>query len=115
MRQEVGETDECRIRQRADPHVAGDGAFHRAGLAVQRRRVGEDFGGFRKQPLAGGRQRHSRRTALEELHAELVLQRLDLGAERRLAQVQPLGRPGEVAEFGDRGKTAKLIELHILG
>ena len=104
--QEIGETDELGIGERADADMAGDRAFHRAGLAVQRGGVGEDLGRLREQPLAGRRERHPGRAAFEQLHAELVLERLDLGAQRGLAQVQPLGGPGEMAGFGDGDKAA---------
>ena len=46
---------------------------------------------------ARGGQHHAARHALEQRDAELVLERLDLRADRRLADVQPLGGAGQVA------------------
>ena len=39
--------------------------------------------------------------AVDELHAELALELLDLPAQRRLGHVQPLGGPPEVQFLGD--------------
>ena len=44
----------------------------------------------------------------EELHAQLTLQALDLEAERRLGDAQPLGRPAEVQLLGDGHEVAQL-------
>ena len=59
-----------------------------------------------------GRQHHAARDALEQRDAELVLQRLDLRADGRLADVQLLRGARQVTEFGDGGKAAQLVELH---
>ena len=48
-----------------------------------------------------GRQRHRPRGAVDELHAEFVLELLDLPAQRRLRHVQPLGGPPEVQFLRD--------------
>ena len=55
---------------------------------------------------------HPARGAVEQRHPELVLERLDLGAQRRLADVQPLGGPGQVADLGDHREAAQLVKLH---
>ncbi len=104
--QEVGKADEPGIGQGSDADMAGDRALHGTCLPVQRGRIRQDLGRFREQALAGGCQCHPGRAALEELYAKLVLERLDLRAQCRLAQVQPLGCAGEVTEFGDCRETA---------
>jgi hypothetical protein len=95
--------------------VARDLAFHGARLAVQRGDVGQHPRRLRQKAPAGLGQHHSRGAPVEEQHAELVLQRLDLGGEGRLADVQPFGGPREVRKFGDREEAAQLIELHEVG
>jgi hypothetical protein len=42
------------------------------------------------------------RRAAHQLDAQVLLEEADLAAERRLRDVQPLGRPGEVPLLGDR-------------
>ena len=60
-----------------------------------------------RQELSTGRgQHHAGRGSVEEGDVEFVLQRLDLGRQRRLADVQLLGGPGQVPGFGDGGKTS---------
>ena len=48
-----------------------------------------------------GRQRHRSRRAVDELHAEFVLELLDLPTERRLCHMQTLGGPPEVQFLRD--------------
>ena len=50
--------------------------------------------------------------ALQEPHAQVCFQRLDLAAERRLTQVQPLGRPPEGEFLGDSDEGAKQTRVH---
>src|SRR5262249_29026081 len=50
--------------------------------------------------------------AVEQRDAEALLQRADLAAHRRLAQVQRLARMGEAAGLGDRVEDAQLVPVH---
>jgi hypothetical protein len=65
-----------------------------------------------EQFAAGARNLHAVRGALEQAHGEFLFQRLDLGAQRGLAEVQALGRAGQLPGIGDCRKSAKLIQLH---
>jgi hypothetical protein len=49
----------------------------------------------------------------EQLHAQLPLQGLDLGAERWLGDAQPLGGSAEVQLLGDGDEVAKMSKLHV--
>jgi hypothetical protein len=61
--------------------------------------------GVRQQRRAGLGQLHACTGALEQLHAQLFFKRLDVPGQRRLRDVQPLGRPADVALFcGDDEK-----------
>ena len=68
-----------------------------------------------KQAPARGGERHSRRGALEQRHAQVFFERLDLPRQRGLAQMQGLGGAREMAELGDGDERLKVIELHISG
>src|SRR5690606_9364879 len=52
------------------------------------------------------------RVALDELHAQLLLQLLDLGGERGLAHEAGLGGPSEVAVVGHRHQVAQVSQVH---
>ena len=49
---------------------------------------------------------HASGGAIEKAHIELLLERLDVPADGRLAQVQPFSCPCEVRGFRDCGKCA---------
>jgi hypothetical protein len=46
---------------------------------------------------------------VEQLGAEVLLERGDLTAQRGLGEVQRLGRTGEVAELGHRHESSQLF------
>jgi len=50
--------------------------------------------------------------AMEELDAEFLFELPDLMAERRLAEMQPLGGAAEVQRLGQRDDVAKVAQLH---
>ena len=81
----------------APRHVALD----RLGETAKRGGLGHDLAGRRQELASCGGQRHPGASALEQRDAERLLERPDLGGQRRLADVQPLGRPGQVTQFGD--------------
>src|SRR3546814_7826636 len=61
---------------------------------------------------AGRGQRDAAVVALEQLHAELVFQLLQLRGKRRLRDVQPCGGRGEAALFGNGNEIAQLTQFH---
>ena len=66
----------------------------------------EVFVPLRQQPLTGRGQHHAAGSALEQDQVKLVLQRLDLRADSRLADVQRLRGTGQVTGLGDGDKAA---------
>ena len=53
--------------------------------------------------------------AVKELDPQLFFELADLMAERRLAQIQPLGSAAEVQRLGQRDDVAKMTQLHTGG
>ena len=112
LHQHVAQPQRHRIDHRAEAHQplrrAADllGGRADAGGGVQRAL------GLVEQAPAGLGQLHAARRALEQLDAELVLQRLQLCADGRGAGEYALGRLGQVAFLRDGGEGLQLIELH---
>jgi hypothetical protein len=55
---------------------------------------------------------HALGRADEEHQPQLLLQALDVGTDRRLTRIQPLGRPGEVSLLGHRNEGLQVIQFH---
>jgi len=75
---------------------------------------------LRQHPLRAGEQGLARggegdvpAGPVEELRAELSLQRGDLPAQRGLGEVQALGRPREVPQPGHLDEAAELLQIHV--
>ena len=75
--------------------------------------VGEHAARERQQRLARDRQGAAAAGAVEQLGAEVLLERGDLAAQRGLGEVQLLGGTGEVAEPGHLDEAAQLLEVHV--
>lgn len=86
----------------------GAGGGHRAIGAA------EHGTGVLEHGLAGRRELHLAGGALEQLLAHPVLQLADLGAERLLGEVQPVGRPREVEllRHGHEGTQVPQLDAH---
>jgi hypothetical protein len=80
-------------------------ALYAFGRAEDPVRMGEQLPAGLGQDHSGGR-------ALEQSNVQFLLQRLDVAADGRLAQVEALSRPCQVAFLGDRGKRSQLVKLH---
>ena len=50
--------------------------------------------------------------AVEQRHAEALLERADLAADGGLAEVQRFARMGEAARLGDGVKDPQLVPIH---
>jgi hypothetical protein len=68
--------------------------------------------GLFKQPASRLGESHAARRSVEELDAQFVFQRLDLGAHRRRAGEHPLGSTREAAFLGNGHEGLELIQLH---
>ena len=111
-REQPGNVDRARREQGADGDPAADEAAKLVDLAAGALDLGEDAAGASREQLAGGGRHDASRRALEQLGAELGLEPPDLVRERRLGDVQLLGRAREVAVAGDRLGVAELAHLH---
>jgi hypothetical protein len=65
--------------------------------------------------FAGIRQDHVGTVTIEQRRADLVLQRLDLAAERGLRDVQLFCRAAEVQQLGHSFEVTELAQLHFAG
>ena len=62
--------------------------------------------------LAGRGQPHGATRPVQQRLAELAFQPLDLGADRRLRDVDPLGSAREVGLLGDSDEVFQLPQFH---
>ena len=67
---------------------------------------GQHLFGVLQEMLPGGSEGHALGAALKQRQAELFFQRLDVGADRRLAQAQQIGGAGQVAFAPDGDESA---------
>src|SRR5438067_1298728 len=81
--------------------------------ARRRRDVGQDRAGARQQCRARRQQPYAARQPLEQRDPQLVLERADLAAQRRLRDVQPGGRASYVALLGNGDEVLELREAHV--
>ena len=95
-----------------DAQHAGPAEGDACGLVPGAHDVLEDLPRLREVGLARLGQHHAVVLADEEREAELLLELLDLAAERRLRDVEPFGRAPEVQLLGDRYEIAKMSQLH---
>jgi hypothetical protein len=75
--------------------------------------VSEDPPRFRQERPAGIGELYLSRGAQQKLHLDLFLQLADLLTERRLRDVEPLGRATEVELIGQRHEIAEVPKLHV--
>ena len=74
--------------------------------------LGEDLARRAVEQLALLGQDQSARVAVEQRHAQALLERADLAAHRRLAEIQRLAGMGEAAGLGDGMEDPQLVPIH---
>jgi hypothetical protein len=74
--------------------------------------VGERRAGAIKEGATRVRQLNAARHAAEQLDLDVLLDRLDEAAERRLRNAKPLSRAGDVPFFGDGDDGAEMPEFY---
>jgi hypothetical protein len=72
----------------------------------------EDAACVLQERLSRWQQAHASGGSLEEPGAELVLERENVAAERRLGEVEPARGATHMALFGDRNKGLDVREAH---
>ena len=112
-RQEIREQVLDHLRRGADPEDAGLPGLERTRARAKRI-------GFRQQAPAAAEQifalrcqLHASPDPIEQRHAQLGLERVDLPRERGLTDVQAAGRAGEAADICDGGKGAQLAKIDV--
>ncbi len=99
-------------RRGADRNRSGVAGPQRAGPFAELLRLGQQPPAAPQQVLPLGRQPDAAADAVEERHAELRLQHLNLPGGRRLAQVEARGRLGDASGIGDGNEGAQPLQVH---
>ena len=110
--QEFADADQFGIGQRTHAHFARHFALERAGVVAHGLGLGQNPLRVGEQTPAGEGKFHAAGRALEQGQFEFLLERLDLPAHRRLAEMQLFRGTGQVTRLGDGDKTAQLVKLH---
>ena len=100
-------------RREPDAQVAGLAPAGRLGSGERLVDRAQRGAGRLQQRLAGLRELHAAGRALQQRHAELLLEPGDRGAERLLGDVHAGGRAREVQLLGDGDEVAQVPQLHI--
>ena len=96
----------------ADGDAADLAARGAAGADLGMLGLGQDRLGVDQERAAGVGQADAARMAHEQRRVDLALERADLLAERRLLDVQLLGRAGDVALMRDGDEVAEMAQFH---
>ncbi|MNL07148.1 hypothetical protein D3C87_1278150 [compost metagenome] len=104
------------MRRRRTGEADGQRAFIATRHALHARAhlldAGEQLHGVAMERGAGGGQRHAAWLAVEQGHAQLGLQRLQLLGERGLLDAQLLGGAGHGAGFGHGQEVTQVSQFH---
>jgi hypothetical protein len=105
--------DQCGdgLRRRADPQASDPPAREVAGPHRQRLGLLHQAGGAWKHLLAFGRQHQPLAHPVEQGEADLVLQRLQLPRQGRLADVQRLRGARDIHQLGDGDEESELANV----
>jgi hypothetical protein len=99
-------------RNQAKHDLAGRRPLGRLDVVADLVDLPHDAGRASEQKPPGIGQHHAAAVAREQLDAQLVFQKLDLAAERRLRHAQRVGRLGEAAELRHTTEGPELSEIH---
>ena len=102
-----------RGKRKADAQLARFAPLRPARRDGRLFRQGQDAPRIVEEQRTRLRQAHGALVALEQLRAQFRFQRLDLLAQRRLADVQALGRAREVQFLGDGDKVTQVAQFHV--
>src|SRR6202012_3092445 len=104
-----------RVRSHADPHFSELMRLQQFDVAKEAASLEQDAASAINQQATGRGHRDPARGAIEELHAQLVLERLDAAAQRRLAEMDPSRGAGKAALLRQRdemGEPARIDLMH---
>jgi len=96
-------------RSHADAQCAARALAEDVGAARQLTRIAHQAAGARQHVAAQRRELDALADAVEQRRPQVVLERLDAAAQRRLGDEQALGRAAEGARFGDRDEVFRCL------
>src|ERR1700690_1052816 len=99
-----------RHRDRGDAQPAGEAVLERVNLLAHGAAVADDAARPVEHPLALRREILEPRAAIDQKHAETMLELLDAGRQRRLGDAAGLGRPAEMLFARQRQQEFELID-----
>ena len=106
------EPDRTEADRGGDPELAGRLVLRIGQPGAGGRKLGEDVMGGAVEELALLGQDQAAGVAVEQRHLEVLLERADLAADRRLRQAQIMAGMGEAAGLGDRVEDPELVPIH---
>src|SRR5262245_42152023 len=112
LRQKIDHQTLDRLWCGADPQHAGLPCPQRARPLAKGFNIGQELAAAPEQILALRRELNAATDAVEQRHAQLRLQCVDLSRERRLAQIQPRRRASKSADIHNGCEGAQVAEVH---
>lgn len=102
------------LRRGSDAEAPGIAAAYARGVFDQLVDASQEVAAPQPEAVAGAREPDVTPGTLEEPHAQLRLEIVDLPPERRLRDAQAGGGPGEGTGLGDGDEVAEVTELHLV-
>lgn len=112
-REEAADRSVVRVAPGTDTQPTRDVPLDACGLIHQLAMGIEGVLGLREQPLAVVSEAHPARRALEEREPERVLERFDVPAHSRLAQVEHFRRARDAALTRHRNERLELVDVQV--
>ena len=106
------EPDRTEADRGGDPELAGRLVLRIGQPSAGGGKLGEDVMGGAVENLALLGENETPGMAVEQRHLEVLLERADLAADRRLRQAQIMAGMGEAAGIGHRVKDSELVPIH---
>jgi hypothetical protein len=99
-------------RRESHAYLAGLAGGHLPDHVTRFVEIGQCRACLVQEQFSGRRQRHVMARPFQQRAAQFIFQRLDLDAERRLADMQPAGGLAEAQRLGHGHEIAKLAKVH---
>jgi hypothetical protein len=111
--QEARQVDRLERLHRADGQGAAQASSQLGDRVARGRSGGQRVARLREQHAPGVAERDVLGAALEQLDAELALERADGCGHRRLHDAEPVGGPREAALLGHRDEVVEVAQRHL--
>jgi hypothetical protein len=99
--------------RRADAHVASQFEIDARNFTLRVQKRALHLLGRADEPLAGAGELRAGRAPIEQLGAELTLQRRDAAADRRVVELEPLGGGDELPGARDGEEDPHVVPIHV--